>query len=71
MLCSLGPRSEKSIERQGKWAAWAAQQEADGREVIVPHEFEAIIRGTPWSRLTVENALGLDEAIGWSSHSAS
>jgi hypothetical protein len=64
----LGPRSEKSIERQGKWAAWAAQQEADGREVIVPHEFEATIRGTPWSRLTVENALGLDEAVGQVMH---
>lgn len=64
----LGPRSERSIDRQGKWEAWAAQQEADGIDVIVPKSFEATLRGTPWSRLTVENALGLDEAVAQVMH---
>lgn len=64
----LGPRSERSIDRQGKWEAWAAQQEADGIDVIVPRSFEATLRGTPWSRLTVENALGLDDAVAQVMH---
>jgi hypothetical protein len=59
----MGPRSQKSIERQGKWEAWAAQQEAGGPEIVVPRSFEATIRGTHWSRLTVENLLGLDDAV--------
>ncbi|WP_179504344.1 MULTISPECIES: hypothetical protein [unclassified Sphingomonas] len=64
----LGPRSQKSIERQGKWEAWAAQQEADGREIVVPASFEATLRGTHWSRLTVENLLGLDDAVNQVMH---
>ncbi|WP_062788578.1 hypothetical protein [Novosphingobium capsulatum] len=64
----LGPRSQKSIERQGKWEAWAAQQEADGREIVVPASFEATLRGTHWSRLTVENMLGLDDAVNQVMH---
>ncbi|PTR05689.1 MULTISPECIES: hypothetical protein [unclassified Novosphingobium] len=59
----LGPRSQKSIERQGKWETWAAQQEADGVDVVVPRSFEATLRGTHWSRLTVENLLGLNDAV--------
>lgn len=59
----LRPRSQKSIERQGKWEAWAAEREAEGFDIVVPASFEATLGRTHWSRLTVENLLGLDEAV--------
>lgn len=59
----LGPRSQRSIDRQGRWEAWARQQEADGRDVVVPASFEATITGKHWTRLTVEQFLGLRDAV--------
>lgn len=59
----LGPRSQKSIERQGKWADWAAARAAEGYDVVVPASFEATINGTHWTRLTVEQLLGLKDAV--------
>lgn len=59
----LGPRSQKSIDRQGKWAEWSAQREAEGYDVVVPATFEATINGTHWSRLTVDQFLGLKDAV--------
>jgi hypothetical protein len=59
----LKERTQKSIERQGRWEAWAAAREAEGYEIVVPASFEATIGRTNWSRLSVENLLGLDEAV--------
>lgn len=59
----LKPRTQKSIERFGKWAAWAEAREAEGYEVVVPPSFEGDISKTNWSRLSVETLLGLDEAV--------
>lgn len=56
----LGPRSQKSLERQGKWEAWAAAREAEGYDVLRPDAFRP---GTHWSKLPVETFLGLDETI--------
>lgn len=59
----LKERSQKSIERQGKWEAFAAAREAEGIDIVVPASFEATIGRTHWSRLSVENLLALDEAV--------
>lgn len=59
----LKERTQKSIQRQGKWEAWAAAREAEGFEVVVPPSFEATLGQTNWSRLPVETFLGLDEAV--------
>lgn len=59
----LRERSQASINRQGKWAEWAAQREAEGFDVVVPPQFEAVISQRNWSRLGVEELLGLDEAV--------
>lgn len=59
----LGPRSQKSIDPQGKWADWAAARQAEGYDVVVPATFDATIKGTHWSRLSVENFLGLKDAV--------
>lgn len=59
----LKRRSQKGIDRQGSWEAWAAEREAEGFDVAVPASFEATIAKTNWSRLTVEQLLMLDEAV--------
>jgi len=59
----LRPRSQKSIERQGKWAEWAAQREAEGFDVVVPQSFEATLGKDHWTRLPVETMLALDETV--------
>lgn len=59
----LRQRTAKSVERQGKWEAWANAREAEGYDITVPPSFEATIGQTNWSKLTVENLLGLDEAV--------
>lgn len=59
----LRQRTAKSVDRQGKWEAWANAREAEGYDITVPPSFEATIGQTNWSKLTVENLLGLDEAV--------
>lgn len=59
----LRARSQKSIDRQGKFEAWAAEQTALGYDIAVPPSFEATIGQTNWTRLSVENLLGLDDAV--------
>ncbi|CAB4120770.1 hypothetical protein UFOVP5_7 [uncultured Caudovirales phage] len=61
----LGPRSQKSLERQGKWEEWAAAREAEGYDVLRPDAFQP---GTHWSKLPVETFLGLDETIAQVMH---
>lgn len=59
----LRPRSQKSIDRQGKWEAWAAEREAEGFDIVVPASFEATLGQQNWSRLPVETLLALDDAV--------
>lgn len=56
-------RSQKGINRQGKWEEWSAQRQAEGYDIVVPSSFEATIGKDNWTRLTVEHFLGLDEAV--------
>lgn len=59
----LRPRSQIGIDRQGKWAEWAAAREAEGYDVVVPPSFEASIGKTHFTRLSTENLLALDETV--------
>ncbi|WP_054589879.1 hypothetical protein [Sphingopyxis macrogoltabida] len=56
-------RSQKGINRQGKWEEWSSQRQAEGYDMVVPASFEATIGRNNWTRLTVEQLLGLDEAV--------
>lgn len=60
----LKARSQLSIDRQGKFEAWAREREAEGHDVVVPASFEASLGTTHYSRLSVEKLLGLDDAVG-------
>jgi hypothetical protein len=59
----LKRRTGRSMERFDSWSDWAAQRRAEGHEVMVPDNFMAMIGNTNWTRLTVEQLLGLDEAV--------
>lgn len=61
----LGPRSQKSLARQGKWEAWASAREAEGYDVLRPAAFRP---GTHWSRLPVETFLGLGDTVAQVMH---
>jgi hypothetical protein len=60
--------TQKLLDRQNKWAEWAQARQAEGYDVVVPASFEATIKGTHWSRLSVENLMGLDEAVAQVMH---
>lgn len=59
----LRPRSQVNINRQSQFEEWAREQEANGVDVAVPPSFAATLGSTNWSRLTVDNFLGLDDAV--------
>lgn len=59
----LRPRSQANIQRQAQFEEWARAQEADGVDVAVPPSFAASIGTTHWSRLSVDDFLGLDAAV--------
>ncbi|OHD00902.1 MAG: hypothetical protein A2885_13430 [Sphingopyxis sp. RIFCSPHIGHO2_01_FULL_65_24] len=59
----LKRRTLKSVDRQGKWEAWANARAAEGFDIVMPASFEATIGTNNWTRLSVENLLGLDEAV--------
>ena len=59
----LGPRSQRSIDKQDKWAQWAEARRAEGYDPVAPDSFEATIKGTHWSRLPVDQFLGLKDAV--------
>lgn len=56
-------RTQRSIDKQEQFEAWAQGQEADGHDIVVPASFAASLGSTHWSRLTVEQFLGLDAAV--------
>lgn len=59
----LKQRSQRFIDRQEGFEAWAREQEEAGRDMIVPPSFAASLGTTNWSRLTVEQLVGLDAAV--------
>lgn len=59
----LKERSQRGIDRFEKWEAWVAQQQEEAKDVVVPASFMAQIGGTNWSRLPIDQLLGLDEAV--------
>lgn len=59
----LKQRSQRFLDRQESFEAWAREQEEAGRDMIVPPSFAATLGTTNWSRLTVDQLLGLDEAV--------
>ncbi len=59
----LKERSQKLLERKGKFEQWAKAREAEGYDVVVPDSFEAILGTDNWSRLPVETLLGLNDTV--------
>lgn len=64
----LKDRSQRSLERQASFEAWARQREAEGYDVVVPASFGEALGTTNWSRLPVERLLGLDAAVSQIMH---
>ena len=60
----LRPRSQRSLDRQAQFEAWATEQQANGHDIVVPASFAASLGTTNWTRLPVEQFLGLDAAVG-------
>ncbi|UXC93134.1 acetyltransferase [Sphingobium sp. RSMS] len=59
----LKQRSQRFLDRQESFEAWAREQEESGRDMIVPPSFAATLGTTNWSRLSVDQLLGLDAAV--------
>lgn len=59
----LKPRSQTFLDRKGSWEEWATARQAEGYDIVTPEGFEALIGTTNWSRLPVDQLLGLDAAI--------
>ena len=59
----LRPRSQRSLDRQAQFEAWATEQQANGHDIVVPASFAASLGTTNWTRLPVEQFLGLDAAV--------
>lgn len=59
----LRRRSQVGIDKQGQWEAWATARGAEGYDILTPPSFEATLGRTNWTRLSVENLLGLDEQV--------
>lgn len=59
----LRTRSQANINRQAQFEEWARAQEALGVDVAVPPSFAAGIGTTHWSRLSIDEFLGLDAAV--------
>lgn len=56
-------RSQTSIDRQESYEAWATAQQAAGYDIVTPPSFAASLGSTHWSRLSVEQLLGLDDTV--------
>lgn len=54
-------RSQKGIDEQESFASWAAQQQANGIDVVIPPRLEDA--GVHYSRMSVEELKGLDDSV--------
>lgn len=59
----LKQRSQRFLDRQESYEAWAREQEEAGRDLARPPSFSATLGTTNWSRLTVDQLIGLDETV--------
>lgn len=59
----LKQRSQRFLDRQESYEAWAREQEDAGRDLARPPSFSATLGTTNWSRLTVDQLIGLDETV--------
>lgn len=59
----LKQRSQRFLNRQESYEAWAREQEESGRDLARPPSFSATLGTTNWSRLTVDQLIGLDETV--------
>lgn len=64
----LKQRSQRFIDRQDSFAAWAESQQEAGHDMIVPPSFAETLGTTNWSRLTVDQLIGLDQAVAQIMH---
>lgn len=55
------PRSQKLLDEMEAFGAWAADQAANGVDVVVPPRLES--DGVHYSRMSVEELIGLDESV--------
>lgn len=55
------PRSQKLLDEMEAFGKWAAEQAANGVDVVVPPRLEA--DGVHYSRMSVEELVGLDESV--------
>lgn len=55
--------SQRSLDRQESFEEWATARQAEGHDVVVPPSFAERLGTRNWSRLTVEELLGLDETV--------
>lgn len=56
-------RTQRSVNRQESFEAWAAQRQAEGYDVVVPPSFAESIGRTHWTRLKVGQLLALNDAV--------
>ena len=56
-------RTQRSLNRQESFEAWAAQRQAEGYDVVVPPSFAESIGRTHWTRLKVGQLLALNDAV--------
>jgi len=59
----LGQRSQTAIDKRISFETWAAAQEAAGHDLTVPASFANTLGQTHWSRLSVEELIGLDDTV--------
>lgn len=57
------PRSQRDLDRQQSYEEWATAQQSAGFDIVTPPSFAASLGTTHWSRLTVEQIMGLDETV--------
>ena len=64
----LRERTQKSLDRLTIWAEWSQARANEGFDIVVPTSFAEMIAKTNWSRLPLEQLLGLDAAVGQIMH---
>lgn len=55
------PRSQKLLDEMEAFASWAEKKAAEGIDVVVPPRLES--DGTHYTRMSVEELVGLDESV--------
>jgi len=55
--------SQRQLDRAESFEQWARARQAEGYDIAVPDTFANILGQTHWSRLSIENLFGLDDAV--------